>query len=93
MLTTKDRNQPTCNINYLGIGLGFMRIIVVPLIVMHRDIGLCVLEMGGLRRRKIIKSVEISIPFIHPLAGQNNSAERWQLPVRGCDTVIPQRRQ
>ena len=23
--------------NYLGIGLGFIRIVVVPLIVMHRD--------------------------------------------------------
>ena len=38
-INNEGSSQPTCNMIYPGVGLGFFRIVVEPLIVSHRDNG------------------------------------------------------
>ena len=64
--------------DYLGIGLGFIRIVVVPLIVMHRDNGNVCWRVGyGEERISNLFSNQFLL-YTRGSPWSPNSAERWQ---------------
>ena len=64
--------------DYLGIGLSFIRIVVVPLIVMHRDNGNVCWRVGyGEERISNLFSNQFLL-YTRGSPWSPNSVERWQ---------------
>ena len=64
--------------DYLRIGLGFIRIVVVPLIVMHRDNGNVCWRVGyGEERISNLFSNQFLL-YTRGSTWSPNSVERWQ---------------